>query len=178
MRPPLEAALAAVMVETLEKLAFLFATPADEAGMEDRDGGGPMQAVRVAFTGPFRGEVELGLSPPVLDELTANMLGSEEGDPPSTEERHDALKELANVVCGNLLPVIGGSEAEFSIAAPRIADTTGGGEAEGLAVLAARCRLRLENGGCRADLRLERPHPSSAGGHGAAQNLPRKRVAP
>jgi len=60
----------------------------------------------VDFTGRFTGGMELALSASVLAELAANMLGAEEGTTLSADEQRDALRELANVVCGNLLPAI------------------------------------------------------------------------
>ena len=39
------------------------------------------------------------------------------------EQKLDALKETINIVCGNVLPAIGGKEAVFDIAPPQIIDT-------------------------------------------------------
>lgn len=162
MPQSLDHTLSAVMVETLEKLAFLFASPLEEPPAET---GAEMPAVRVAFSGPFCGEIELGLSLPVLEELAANMLGADDGSGLSVEERHDALKELANIVCGNLLPAIGGRAVEFNIKSPCIKPQIGWGvPGQGLPHAAAECRLVLENGHCRAALRFEGDPPPFAGG--------------
>ncbi len=162
MPESLRETLSAVMVETLEKLAFLFATPLGETeNVQEAEAG--MQMVRVAFNGPFRGEIELGLSMPVVMDLAANMLGADDGSGLSAEERCDALKELANIVCGNLLPAIGGSAAEFTIEAPRVKSLTGwGAHEEGLDNPAAESLLALENGHCRVALRIEDSSPLSA----------------
>src|SRR5512143_1549041 len=107
--------LSAVTMATLEKLAFLFASPAEEApAVEESE----LESVRVDFSGAFTGSLELSLSVPVLAELSVNMLGAGEGTALSAAVQQDALKELANVVCGNLLPAIAGREKEFNIQVP------------------------------------------------------------
>jgi hypothetical protein len=160
MTPPLSQVLSAVTGETLEKLAFLFASPLEGPAKADWP---ELQAVRVAFTGPFCGRLDLGLSAAVLAELAANMLGADDGAQLSADERCDALKELANIVCGNLLPAIGGIAAEFNIEAPRIMPRAGEEPAE------AESLLSLENGWCRAALRLQGFPPASPGGRCVAE---------
>ncbi len=131
--------LAEVTIDTLEKLAFLFASPA-EAPPEVEES--RLTTVRVEFAGAFAGGVEVSLSGPVLAELAANMLGAMDGEPLAPDAQLDALKELANVVCGNMLPALGGEEAEFSIRAPHPvpADAAGVGVRRGQ--LLARARQR------------------------------------
>ena len=145
--------LAEVTADTLEKLAFLFATPMDAPTPIDD---ARLTTVRVAFAGAFAGGVELSLSGPVLDELAVNMLGADDGEPIAPEARLDALKELVNVVCGNLLPILGGGEAVFNIQAPVVVPD----ESAGWTDCAARCELALDQGVCRVRLRLD---PSAAG---------------
>jgi len=106
----------------------------------------------VEFTGAFAGGMEMSLSGPVLSELAANMLGAVEGEALTPGEQLDnALKELANVICRNLLPAIGGDKAEFNIHAPQAVP-------EGRPAwedCAAGCCLALENGICRVQVRLD-----------------------
>jgi hypothetical protein len=140
--------LAEVTADTLEKLAFLFATPMDAPPSLDES---QLSTVRVEFGGAFTGGMELSLSGPVLDELAVNMLGADDGDPIAPEARLDALKELANVVCGNLLPTLGGGEAVFNIQAPVVVPAGHPAWAD----CAASCGLALDQGVCRVRLRLE-----------------------
>jgi hypothetical protein len=74
--------------------------------------------VSIHFLGPLMGDFVLEISGGVLPVLAANMLGEDE--PPPLSQQQDALKELANVICGNLLPLIAGSEAVFDLGAPQI----------------------------------------------------------
>lgn len=143
-----DARLADVTADTLEKLAFLFASPVDPPPAVDES---QLSTVRVEFGGAFAGGVELSLSGPVLDELAVNMLGADDGEPIAPEARLDALKELANVVCGNLLPALGGGEAVFNIQAPVAVAV----DRQDWAECAAGCCLALDNGICRVRLRLD-----------------------
>lgn len=153
MTEAVDGRLAEVTADTLEKLAFLFATPMDASPAIDET---QLTTVRVEFGGAFAGGVELSLSGPVLDELAVNMLGADDGESIAPEARLDALKELANVVCGNLLPILGGGEAVFNIQAPVVVPDGHPGWAD----CAARCDLALDQGVCRVRLRLD---PSAVG---------------
>ena len=114
MRAKLEEIMSKVTIETLEKLAFMFAFPYEG---EPRDS---MVAGRVSFTGPFSGTLVMMISIEVLRELAANMLGLDDGEETTEDHRSDALKETMNVVCGNLLPAIAGDEVVFDIGVPGV----------------------------------------------------------
>jgi CheY-specific phosphatase CheX len=109
MKEGLEHLFGRVIAETLEGLAFVFAFDEGEGRKPD----GP--CVELAFSGPFAGAFFLWMDDSLLDEVTENMLGMEEGSGISAAEREDALKETANVICGNLLPEIGGRDAVFDL---------------------------------------------------------------
>ena len=103
-----------VAEETFESLAFMFAMPGDDEFGPDPDA--PLAVARVSFHGPFAGELHLGVSRDMLPDLAANMLGmDEQATAPTPEQQADALRELLNVVCGNLLPAIAGAEAVFNV---------------------------------------------------------------
>ena len=53
--------------------------------------------------------------------IAANMLGEE--DAPSKTLQYDALGEIANVICGNMLPGIAGSNDVFHVSAPKMAES-------------------------------------------------------
>jgi len=148
--------LSDVVVDTLEKLAFLFAAPLEGPASE---GTRELATVRVRFSGPVCGGMQLSLSRPVLAELAGNMLGADDGSALSADEQHDALRELINVICGNLLPIIGGGTAEFNIQTPFIpaAGTSAAGE---FAPVNAVSNLSVENGVCLVSLQLEGPVPT------------------
>jgi len=104
-----------VATATFESMAFLLRLPEEEAPPEAR----PRVVAGVEFAGPFRGELLASVSWSMLPALSANMLGMME-EMPAEEQQYDALKELVNVVCGNLLPELAGHEAVFDVQAPAI----------------------------------------------------------
>ena len=75
------------------------------------------RGVRVAFAGPFAGALALRVSEDVATALAANMLGVDAVDA-GDRLVHDALGEVANVICGNLLPELAGRMAVFHLGAP------------------------------------------------------------
>jgi hypothetical protein len=118
-KPTFSDTLWTVGEETFESLAFMLLMPDDE----DSPGESWAHVCRVDFTGPFGGTVFVAISPGMLEPLAANMLGIEPGeDTPEGVKLEDAIKELLNVVCGNLLPAIAGSEEVFHIASPTLLD--------------------------------------------------------
>lgn len=152
MNAAISSRLAEVTTDTLERLAFIFASPvADGPAVEES----ALETVRVDFSGGFTGGLELSLSTSVLVELAANMLGADEGRTLSADEQRDALKELVNVVCGNLLPAVAGRAKEFTIGTPYPANAGKRGWETPVAV----SHLVLEKGICRMRMRVDGPLP-------------------
>ena len=142
MNERLNAALGDTARETFEQLAFLLPPTGDDAPAP-----APARTVRVAFRGPFNGELLITLSEPALPPLAANMLGVDDPVETTAAERDDAFRELANVVCGNLLPRIAGRAPVFEVGAPCILT-----DAPAPAPAVAETAVPLECG--RATLRL------------------------
>lgn len=101
-------------VLTFEELGFMFPNEdlydtqrrtraADKAGVD--------------FNGPFGGRLEMTLYGDILSQIAANMLG-EEGVPTEFQQR-DALGEIVNVICGNMLPRIAGPKEVFHVGIPQ-----------------------------------------------------------
>jgi len=133
-------------VLTFEELCFLF--PSTDLEAQQRQA--PIDAVvHVAFCGPLQGVLVVSLAGGLLSGLAANMLGVDE--PPATAQQYDALGEIANVICGNLLPRIAGPQAVFQLSAPEwLEDPSVVPDLE--LPLAVEVQLGLEHG--RVDLRL------------------------
>jgi hypothetical protein len=165
MNAAISGILTGVVVDTLEKLAFLFATPLEGPAAEDPQ---QLATVQVRFSGPLGGGMQLSLSRSVLAELTGNMLGADEGTVLSADDQHDALRELINVICGNLLPLID-SGAEFTIQTPFI--PAAGAKANGeLAPVIAASRLAVDGGICLVALQLDGPVPVQGFALNSGQN--------
>ena len=82
----------------------------------------------------------------ILQELAANMLGIDEDEEIEETQKHDALKEALNVICGNVLPAIAGRQAVFNIGAPEMVVPAGEPEPDPAPVAIA--RLGLDQGSC------------------------------
>lgn len=135
--------LAQTTASTFEDLAFL--CPNGEPDDTQREQ--PLAvAVVVSFSGAVLGELVLELTPDLLPRLAASMLG-ETGEIPQ-QTQNDALGEIANVICGNIVPSVAGVRAVISLSAPRIVDAAnlkrGAAQAETeLGVSSGRVRARL-----------------------------------
>ena len=117
MNPRYEEILAEVTIETLERLAFIFASTEDEFETLDLD---EAQTAKVSFTGPFSGDLVMDISKFALPEFAANMLGEDDEENVTLEQQQDTLKETLNIICGNLLPELSDNKAVFDIKAPEI----------------------------------------------------------
>jgi CheY-specific phosphatase CheX len=115
MSKPLEEALFETAVRTFEDLAFMFPFPEPDGG--DPADSVPMAGVSVSFRGSISGRLELRVCERLLPAIAANMLGEEDRATPA--QQLDALGEIANVVCGNVLPAITNATEIFHLDAPR-----------------------------------------------------------
>lgn len=132
----LQATLESAATSTFEDLAFLSVVPWPEDAADIP----PLaHAVRVRFGGMIAGHVDVALAGEVLPEVASNMLGTSRAD---EAMQGDALGELANVICGNTVPVLAGWAAEFPLEAPaRVAP-----DAPALGPVLAETRLWLGEG--------------------------------
>jgi len=128
MSPPTMAelghSLTQILVNTLEEMGFVFALeaePGEEKGLHGI-------AVEVTFTGPYAGSLWLEVSPQVLPTMSASMLAMD--GVPGRVLQMDALGELANVICGNVLPALAGPRAVFALGDPEPASGPGPEEPE------------------------------------------------
>jgi CheY-specific phosphatase CheX len=135
--------------QTFEELALLF----PDAQLTDRQARAPFVATAVVdFTGLMRGRLALRVSAEVLPAAAANMLGEEAGQ--QTPLQRDAIGELANVICGNVLPLVGGARAVFQLTAPRVelAEIIPVREPDRTAAVHAHLLVGLESGRAAVDL--------------------------
>lgn len=156
MKEQIKEILYRVAEDVLEKLAFIFSFPEEE-----REGIAYDAAVtaKVSFTGPFKGTLIMAVSTEALPEMTGNMLGIEDGEETTTDQQYDAVKELINVICGNMLPAIAGKETLFNVDPPEIVqnidDVFKDFSAENGPEPAAQARLDIDEGQCDLLLFIE-----------------------
>ena len=94
-----------------EELGFLM--PQSEQGIVPQRA---KTSVYISFTGPFSGCLLVTLNAEALAALSSNMLGLE--NEPDETLQEDALGEIANVICGNILPDAFGLNEVFRLAPP------------------------------------------------------------
>jgi len=110
--------LSETIEELLERMAFLFLDPAEEDELNDFDG--DMSHAAVTFSGEMHGSLDVYMANEKAAELAANMLGEDDPEAIGEEERADALRELANVICGHAITVTGGEMVSCEISPPTV----------------------------------------------------------
>jgi CheY-specific phosphatase CheX len=100
-----------------ETAAFLTVWPWSD---EDGDLPGPEIAATMTFHGPITGQLTLRVSSTMLPTLIQNMLGELEGSESPDSKARDALCEVLNMICGNLLTSWQGEEAIFNLNPPEM----------------------------------------------------------
>ncbi len=125
---------------TFESLALLFPEQGNVEGAEFL----PLAAtVSVTYRGAGAGRVVVGVTAGILPALAENMLGAAAA--PDAQVQRDALGELANVVTGNVLPLINGATAVYRLDAPIDAGNAPFGARDG-EVRRAFTRLQMDEG--------------------------------
>ena len=105
-----------VFSRVLEESAFMFTEPGDENALEEVSE--RYVLVTIGFSGPIIGKILLATPEEIAPQITANMLGMDEDDPLVLENPYDGLKELINVVCGNLVTQIMGEKVVVNLEIP------------------------------------------------------------
>ena len=119
MTEEIKETLKQVTIDTLEKLAFIFAYGEEDAEEDDFEN---MTTAGVEFSGPFSGLLMMTISNSSLAEIAANMMGKDDDEEIPIEQQNDTLKEALNIICGNLLPKIADSQVVFNIGTPETFD--------------------------------------------------------
>jgi hypothetical protein len=117
MKAELETTLTRVAEDVFASMAFIMLLDEESSAPDEV---GSRVLAQVQFSGPFDGRLMISVSCGMLPILAANMLGLADGTSTSCEQQHDALKELLNVICGNLLPLIATPRDVFHVHEPHI----------------------------------------------------------
>jgi chemotaxis protein CheY-P-specific phosphatase CheC len=95
-----------------EQLCFMYEMP--ELAEQQSDAA-PAAATEVKYRGSFRGKLVLTVTGSLFDAIAAQMMGAAQT---TLQQRQDGLGELANVICGNVLPALADSAERFIIEGP------------------------------------------------------------
>ena len=115
MNNPAEKTLYRTAAVIFEEMGFLLPIPGDAP-----IGDSPAAGASVSFSGPFSGMLIVRVTRDALPVLSTNMLG--EPAPADARVERDALGEVANVICGNVLPAIAGPDTVFHLKTPLFFD--------------------------------------------------------
>jgi CheY-specific phosphatase CheX len=110
----IEQALSRAAGDVLEKMFFA----GFEAGPPTDPNGDPSIAVRMAFDGERRGVLALRISTIAARTLAADFLGVEAADGPDETRVRDVVRELANMICGDVLSAL--ERSPLRLSAPEI----------------------------------------------------------
>jgi CheY-specific phosphatase CheX len=110
-----EATMAKVAGDVLATMAFAIVMPEES----ETSGAAEYRGV-VDFRGPVSGAFRLALPESIVPALANNMLGRDESEACTDDEKRDAVGELANVICGNLLAEMAGPKPVFRLDAPKV----------------------------------------------------------
>lgn len=110
-----------IAATTFEITCYMF--PLDDWEIEDEVITAPasnnLKSV-VTFDGAAEGGMVIKPSDELLDAMASNMLGVEEAD---IEQKKGALCEIANIICGNTVPLFAKNKKICYIRPPRIAES-------------------------------------------------------
>lgn len=104
-----------VVIDVLEQMAFIFADPTDPADLPEQLDGALRVTMR--FHGFAEGLLSVTTGPGVCAELADGLAE----DPDAGQE---ALKELVNVICGQLLTAVAGDQPVFDLDPPLLTEAT------------------------------------------------------
>ncbi len=111
-----QTALTEIFCRVLEEFAFLFAEPVENE--EITSAPGPGFTAKMTFSGPITGQITLFVPESLIYVIAANALGVEPEDTQRAVLAQDALKELLNITCGQLLTALAGETPVFHLSVP------------------------------------------------------------
>jgi CheY-specific phosphatase CheX len=114
------AALERAIRDVFESLCFMM--PAPQGTTPPEPTSGSWVVVTVDVRGAGQGSLRLVLPASMVALVASAMLG--EDGPLELAEQCDAACELANILCGNVLPRVAGERAVFDLSTPRVLLTT------------------------------------------------------
>jgi chemotaxis protein CheY-P-specific phosphatase CheC len=104
--------------EVMEKQVFMVpedATAEDFLSAEETFLGGSM-----SFTGELNGSLVIAMPEGLAREIAANFLGVDADDESVDVAFPDALKEMLNIICGNMLTAMCGEHPVFNLTIPEV----------------------------------------------------------
>lgn len=105
------------VADVLERFTFMFTEMPDEA--VEAWSGESLYAT-ITFEGDVSGALCITAPDVLCREIAANVLGVTDPDDITPETGEDALKELLNIICGELVAELYGTRAVFDLTVPSL----------------------------------------------------------
>jgi chemotaxis protein CheY-P-specific phosphatase CheC len=112
--------LLTIFSEVLADLAFMFT---DDVDPEPTPGEQWLE-VSISYDGEATGTLYFRCPRSFSQTLAANLLGTDPNDDEADSQAEDAAKEFMNIVCGQLVTAIHGTEHVFNLAIPQLREMT------------------------------------------------------
>lgn len=113
MNTKIEKALENASVSTFEDICFMYQVPE----LKDKQKNLKPEAVsEVKYRGDYNGRLVIETRGGLFTAIAANMLSSEN---PTAQQKKDALGEVGNIICGNVVTSLGRVKQGYKIESPR-----------------------------------------------------------
>jgi CheY-specific phosphatase CheX len=110
------ASLAEITINMLERTAMVLAEPGEPGEVVPES----THFARIRYRGPSQGTIILAATDGFLRELAASLLGVEATEVNVEVHGNDALKEMANIVCGSIILKMSGENCQYSLGLPEL----------------------------------------------------------
>lgn len=119
MKTKIENVLKEATIRTFEDICFMYLDPELAESQKNLE---PEAAAEVTFHGDMTGKLIIESRGGLYSAMAINMLSH---DHPSVQQKKDALGEIANIICGNIVPSLGRrKEKGYKIESPVYLDKT------------------------------------------------------
>lgn len=133
-----------IALKTFEITTYMF--PLDDMEIEELNKEEMLReciSASVSFEGAARGEMIISASPGLYEAIVENMLGV---DDTTAEEKDAALCEIANIICGNIVPLFANNGLICKINPPAIVRNGEASEVKFMGFLNEKVTLFLDEG--------------------------------
>jgi CheY-specific phosphatase CheX len=147
MKTRIENVLKEATIKTFEDTCFMYLVPELKETQKDMV---LEAAAEVKYKGDYTGKLIIETRGGLFTAIATNMLSNEI---PNSQQKKDALGEIANIICGNVVPSLGRkSGGGYKIESPRFLDKDALSKDEGKEKPLAEIVLNFKEG--RADIKF------------------------
>ena len=111
-----------VICDVFETLAFMFGELAEREDLPESPASGV--GAKMTFDGDMAGEIAIAVPKRMCKEIAINILGMDMNEDLQLDAT-DSLKEVLNVICGQLLTSIAGDVPVFDLSVPEVSSLDG-----------------------------------------------------